>query len=348
MGQGAMTGGAGGGGAGKGMPPPPDYRGIVREQGDMSRQLTNEQTMANRPNQSTPFASSTWTQGPGGQWTQQVGLTGPLGDAAGRAQLSAAEMMGQPLDYSGLQGLDTGDAARQQAIDAAYGQASSRLDPRFGRAREGERTRLLNQGLAEGSEAFNRAMGELGMQENDAYNQAMYSAIGQGREAGQAIFNQNLARRQQGLAELLQQRNRPMQDLQFLQSLTGMPGFSQAGRPETPNLLGAEGMQYGADLQRYQMQQQQMMDAINALMQLGVTGASLASDERMKTNIRRYDVDVLPGVPLATWDWLPEHEGAGPTTGVVAQDLQQVLPEAVSEGPNGFLMVDYGALRDYL
>lgn len=332
----------------QGPPAPPDYMGLAREQGNISERLLNQQTQANRPNQSTPFASSNWSQGPDGQWTQQVGFNGPLAGGAERAQLSAAEMMGQPLDMSGLQELSSGEDVQRQAIDAAYGQAASRLDPRFGKQREALRTQLLNQGLAEGSQAYRQAMGEFGQQENDAYNQAMYGAIGQGTQAGQAIFGRNLAARQQGLGELLRQRAQPMEDLQALQGLTVMPGFQGAGVAQAPNLLGAAGMQDQANMQRYQISQQQMAEILGMLGQLASTGIMAASDERMKENVERLPYEVLPGVPLARWDWRPEHDGAGPNMGVVAQDLQQVLPEAVHEGEDGYLMVDYGALKEFL
>lgn len=332
----------------EGPPAPPDYMGIAQQQGQIAKDLIAQQTRANRPDQSTPFASSTWAEGPDGTYSQRVAFNGPLGDAAMSAQQQFADAIGKGLDFSSLPDLGTGDAARQQAIDAAMGQATSRLDPMWSEREDSARTRLLNQGLVEGSEAYNRAMDRLGGQRTDAYNQALFSAIGQGTNAGNALFNQNMAARQQGLAELIQQRNAPMQALQQMQGLSAMPGFQGAGAAQAPNLLGAAGMQGQADMQQYQMQQQQMMDLVNAVMQMAGTGAMIASDERMKENIQRFPFDVLPGVPLATWDWRPGYEGSGPTSGVVAQDLQQVLPDAVHEGEDGFLMVDYGALRDFL
>jgi hypothetical protein len=322
--------------------------GLAQQQGDIAQRLLDQQTQANRPNQSTPFASSNWVRGPDGSWTQGVTFNGPLGDVNQRAQALAAQTMGQPLDLNGLPALTSGDTTRQQAIDAAYGQASSRLDPQWSQMESQNRTRLLNQGLAEGSEAYNRAMDRLGQQRNDAYNQAMFSAIGQGTSAGNALFNQSLAARQNGLAEMLQQRSIPMQDLQQLQGLTSMPGFQGAGRGEAPKLVGAASAGDAANMQRYQMQQQQMMDMISALSQLAGTGAMLASDERMKQNVERLPYDVLPGVPLATWEWRPEFEGSGPTIGVVAQDLQQVAPHLVHEAGDGHFMVDYGGLGEYL
>src|SRR5512140_2294144 len=101
-------------------PAPPDYQGIARQQ-----------TQANRPNQQNAFGGQVnWQQGPGGQWTQTQGFGGPLGSASARLQGQAAQNLGQPVDMSQFQA-GTGDAARQQAIDAAYQQATSRLDPQF-------------------------------------------------------------------------------------------------------------------------------------------------------------------------------------------------------------------------
>lgn len=325
----------------KNQPAPPNYSQLAMQQADMGQKAVDSQTAANRPNQSTPFASSQWQKGPDGQWTQSVGLNGPLAGANNALQTSAAEMLRQPLNFGGLQQLSTGELARDQAINAAYGQAASRLDPMWQQREQQNRTRLLNQGLQEGSAAWNRAMGNMGQERTDAYNQAMYGAIGQGTQAGQAMFNQSLAGRQQGLAELLRQRSQPMEELQALQGLTAMPGFSQAGVAQAPNLLGAGQAQYQADMDKYKA----TVDMWNQLAQAGMqAGMMAASDERMKQNVVRYPDEVFPGVPLASWEWRPEYENSGPTAGVIAQDLQHVLPEAVRSREDGMLMVDYGLL----
>lgn len=88
------------------------------------------------------------------------------------------------------------DAARQQAIDAAYGQATSRLDPRFAHDQSSLDTRLANQGLGQNSAAFQNAQDTFGRQKTDAYNQAQYSAIGAGEDAAQALFQRQLGQGQ--------------------------------------------------------------------------------------------------------------------------------------------------------
>lgn len=316
-------------------PPPPDYMGLDRQQAELQKQYLNEQTQANRPGQNTPFASSAWTRGPNGEWQQNVSLNGKLGEAANAVQGQVADQLGKPLDFSGLPEVGTGESARKQASDAAYQQATSRLDPQWRDTEEQNRVRLLNQGLAEGSEAYNKAMGRLSQQRNDAYNQANFSSIREGTSAGQALFGQNMAARNQAMQELLRARSQPLSDAQALHGFTAMPGFSQAGQAQAPNLLGAAGMQDQANMSRYQQQQQQLTDTLNAFMQMIGTGgqiAGMASDERVKDNLQRLPYEALPGVPFATWNYKPGYGNSSTRyLGVVAQDLQKVAPDHVHD-----------------
>lgn len=57
-----------------------------------------------------------------------------------------------------------------------------RLNPVFARRDEDLRTRLANQGIKAGSEAYDREMGLLGQQENDAINQLLLQGRGQGTQ----------------------------------------------------------------------------------------------------------------------------------------------------------------------
>jgi hypothetical protein len=72
----------------------------------------------------------------------------------------------------------------------------------------------------------------------------------------------------------------------------------------------------------------------------------LPSDVSLKTNIE--PVGKLPnGINLYTWDWNEEGKriaGDAPTYGVIAQEVQEVAPEAVTRGDHGYLMVNYSKL----
>lgn len=324
---------------GKSAPPSPDYMGVARLQADASRDLQEQQTRANRPNINTPYAFQRWEQGPNGQWTMNTGFQGETAALAEALRGQAAQNMTTPFDMSQFGDLPTGDSARNQAIEAAYSQASSRLNPQWGQREDATRTRLLNQGLTEGSEAWNNAMGELGRQRNDAYSSAMNSAIMQGTAAGDSAFRNSMASRQQALAEALRSRQLPMAELAQLQQQMGMPAFQGSGRAETPQFMQAAQAQGAADLQGWLGANQANADIWrNAIQVAGTIGTIAASDARLKQNITYLPREAAPGVPLATWEY--KSEPGQRYRGVIAQDVQKHYPHLVVEGPDGMLYVD--------
>jgi hypothetical protein len=214
-----------------------------------------QQTTENRPNQNTAWGSTSWQQGPGGQWSQNQslnpGLQGLMDTATQRQQ--------QGIDYSQFGAMPDGAAARDQAIQGAYGQATSRLDPRFQQAEGSIRDRLYNMGLREGDSAYDQEMKNFGQERNDAYNQAMFGAIGQGTQAGASLFGQGLMGRQQAIGEAQSQMNQPLQGLGSLLGMSGsmqMPGFMGSG-----NYLGAAQAQ-GQWNQNQQQQFNQLMGSL--------------------------------------------------------------------------------------
>lgn len=207
---------------GKGGPTPPDFNAAAQKQG-----------VSDHPDQSSPFGYSQWRQDPTtGQWSQSTGFNGPLAGAAAGIQDQLAANAGQPLM--------TGEDARNQAITAAYGQATSRLDPQWSQREEQTKAELQAQGLDPSSEAYQREIGNLGRERNDAYTSAMNSAVGQGTAAQQATFGENLAAQQM-----------PYQELAQLQGLAGQPNA-----PGSTQYLPAALAAYNSGLQNYSIGQQ--------------------------------------------------------------------------------------------
>ena len=68
------------------------------------------------------------------------------------------------------------------------------------------------------------------------------------------------------------------------------------------------------------------------------------SDERLKDDIVQYG-ELDNGIKLFKWTWNEAAKKIGadkwPTYGVIAQDVQKVIPDAVRLGKNGYLTVDY-------
>mgnify|MGYP004631010019 CR=1 FL=1 len=85
--------------------------------------------------------------------------------------------------------VDASDAAREAAQNATYNAYIDRLNPQFDRQTSDLQSRLANQGISVGSEAYQRAMGDLQDSQNDALNQAGYQSV----LAGQQAYSQDLA-----------------------------------------------------------------------------------------------------------------------------------------------------------
>lgn len=304
----------------KGAPPPPDYYGAALAQGQSGQQSIGQQTQANRPNQWTSFGGENWVQGPDGQWTQKTTLNPTLNGALGNVQNQAAN--------NAANGPQNSLQAQQQAIDANYNQAARRLNPQWAQSDEQLGAQLANQGIAPGSAAYNTAMANQSQAKNDAYSSAMNNAIGMGNQTAQMQLAEQMA---------------PYQQMGALQGLqNGLPGFNAAGAYQPTDYLGAAEAMGGYGLQQSQLNHQQAQDVWSDFGQLG----QAASDERIKTDIKRLPIEARPGVPLATFKFKHAPE-SGHHLGVIAQDVEKVAPHAVHTGPEGIKRVDYDALKPF-
>lgn len=223
----------------KDAPEAPDYTGAAEAQAESSREVTEQQTWANRPRQETPFGTVDWRSTPTydpttgqtlNRWTQTTTLD-PDAQAAldsqqqlqrQRSQLAGgmydrvAQEYGDVPDFSQFQAMGNapqamtfggGDRYSQEAEDALYGRFSSRMEPQFERAAEAKRTQLYNMGLREGDEAFDRGMQDLSEQQTDARQQAMYGAtIGAGQEAAR-MQGMDISAGQAGYGQQMQTAN---------------------------------------------------------------------------------------------------------------------------------------------
>lgn len=127
--------------------------------------------------------------------------------ATPQAQFTLPEGQQTSLDFSGAPDIGDPERLRERAENAIYGRAQSRLAPQFDQRRQALEIKLRNQGLGPEDEAWQAQMGGLNMQETDAYNQAMFSAIDTGRaEAGQ-LFGQDVTRRGVATGEATTQGN---------------------------------------------------------------------------------------------------------------------------------------------
>lgn len=135
---------------------------------------------------------------------------------------------------------------------------SQRLDPRFAQQEDQLRTRLANQGVTAGSEAWNREMSALNQSKNDAYNSLMLQGRGQ-------AFN-----------ELQAQRNQPINEISALLSgsQVSSPNVAmfQPQGAATTDVAGLINQNYNQRLQGWQQQQQSRQSLLGGLFGLGAAG----------------------------------------------------------------------------
>ncbi len=336
----------------------PDYTGAAEATAASDREMLERQTQANRPNQVNPWGSLTWAQDPQGNWTQTQELTGDAQSALDaqmemqrRKSEQSVGMMGRLEDEFGTSmdwdrfGEQTGleydpTEIRQQAEDAAYGRATSRLDPRFAQEQEALEVKLRNRGLTEGDAAYDSAMGNFERSKTDAYEQAQRGAVGQGMgEAGQ-LYQQQMGSagfanqlRQNEMREAMEQRGMTLNEINAIMSgqqvaTPGFEGFTQAGRSKGVDYSGAQ--QASSDFD--QAQSQMLMSGIGDV--AGMAG--MFSDRRLKRNIKR--IGEFMGYPFYIFDYLWGERSVGFMS-------DEVNPEAINRHESGFDIIDLNKIK---
>lgn len=207
-----------------------------------------------------------------------------------------------------------------------------RLDPMFAQSEESLRTRLANQGIQEGSTAFDRAMTRFGEGKTDAYNQLLLG--------GRGLATQ----------EQLAERNQPINEITALLSgsQVSQPNFVNASMPQIPttDFAGIQGQYDANKLNAWQAQQQFGNNLMGGLFQLGSgvaqgVGAYYGrSDVRLKRDIIKVG-NAANGLPLYLFNYMDDPEGMDARLGLMAHDVEKVCPEAVITGADGYKRVNY-------
>lgn len=87
------------------------------------------------------------------------------------------------------------------------------------------------------------------------------------------------------------------------------------------------------------------LDAITAI----ALAASAFSDRRLKVDLKKIGTHST-GLNVYEWEWNAKAFVLGldkhPRKGFIAQEVQNVFPEAVFEGTHGYLMIDYSKIKE--
>lgn len=309
-------------------PPAPNYVGAAQATADSSH-----------VNQNTPYGSQTYTLGssyidpitnlqrtnpatstislnPQAQHAldSQMGMSAGFGDLGLQQMPAVSQGLSNPMDLSSV----------PQIADQAYAMQTARLDPQWQQATGMKQTELANQGLVPGGEAYDNAMRVFNQGKTDAYQQARLGAIQtmpQSYQLANATYNQ------------------PLNTLNAIRTGAQVqnPTFSPAGAGA--NYLGAAQSQgqyaqglYGANVAETNASNQQSATMAAAAI------AAMISDRRLKINIVKIG-EHPRGFGIYEYDLFGQHQ-----CGVMADEVERIIPEAVITLPNGYKAVYYQML----
>ena len=333
-------------------PVAPDPVKTAQAQGEMNTNTAVTSQLLNMTNQVGPDGSLSYDQTGNSTFTGADGKTYSVPKFTATTTLSPAQQalldltnktksnLGQiGVDQSAKIGslLGTNLQLGNEATEARLMDlGSKRLDPMFAKNEDALRTRLANQGIQPGSAAWNAEMKGFGENKNDAFNQLLLTGRGQAN------------------TELMAERNAPINEIAALMSGSQVSSPSFTSTPTT-NVAGVDygGMvnnNFNAQNSQYQAQLSQQNAAMGGMFGLAgslgaaaiknpATVAMMFSDRRLKSNIVLVGAGPC-GLPLYEYTIFGRRE-----RGVMADEVERVMPAAIGRHPSGFNMVDYGMLE---
>lgn len=266
-----------GGGKGGKAPKAPDYMALAREQANMQKDINRETLAANRVNQITPYGNMQYTQTGTDQYgnptytatqtlspeqqeiyNKQTGLFSDLLGSANAGLSNYQQSLENPqIDLSTLPqvGINPGETYSDAIM--------RRLQPTLERQTEQLETKLVNQGIPQGSEAWNAAKQQQAQQQNDLMTSAITQGMGVGMGANQQAFGQALTNQQLPLNTLNALRSGvQMQQPSYVNS-AGMQSW------QAPDLMSAANNQFNTQMGGYNAGQMAGSNFMGGLMGLG-------------------------------------------------------------------------------
>lgn len=234
---------------------------------------------------------------------------------AGLAQDQSArlsDMLGKPFEYN----------PANDATKWAFDLGSQTILPQQQRDTAALERQLVQRGLRPGTQQYDDAMSQL--------------RLSQGQQLNQLALQGNSQAFQQAAYE----RSNPINETSALLSGSQVtqPGQTFTSTPQTQ----VGGVDYtGLVNNNYNQQvaaQNAQMGALGGLFGTIGLGAMKFSDRRLKSDIER--IGTTPhGLPFYEYTIFGRRE-----RGVMAQEVEQIMPEAVVMHPSGFKMVNYSML----
>lgn len=354
--------GKGGGSA----PAAPDPAATAAAQAQANKEAVRESALVNQINQITPYGRVSYMGELGGTNEDgsptrsmtltlpdqvqralegQQAVTGGLTEFARQFVPRVADSLSVPFNTANIgQRPEYNEGTRGRVEQALF----DRLQPQFDRDQAALDTRLANQGIGIGSEAYRNAQDDLSRGRTDA----RLAAVNQAGAEAQRDFGLQQQSYGQAISDALLNRGQGLNEVSAL--IQGAPAINTPSAPQPaqyqiapPDILGANALNYQGQLNAYNQNQANNRAAMGGLFGLGsaalgaglMPGGFLMSDRRLKRDIRKVGA-MDDGTPVYTY----RYSNGGPVRmGVMAQDILETHPEAVHK-VEGFYAVDYGAL----
>lgn len=334
---------------GKSQPTPPDPAQTASAQGQWNSFTAQQGQAMNMVGQSTPYGTLSYNQ------TGSSTMTDPNGKQISVPQFTATQTFSPSQQaifdqtqkaQSNLAGLAENQSGmlkdylskpfsfnNDDASNWAFDLGKGRILPQQKLDTEALQRQLLQRGLRPGTEQYSAEMTRLGNQQGDQMNQLALNG------------------RSQAFNEAAYTRSAPINEISSLLSGSQVtqPGSTFTSTPQSQ----VGGVDYsGLVNQNYQSQLQQSNAALGGMFGLGGTigggllnaagragsFGALFSDRRLKSDIRRIGTTKLD-LPLYEYTIFGKR-----ARGVMADEAERVMPEAVLTHESGFKMVRYDML----
>jgi hypothetical protein len=318
----------------------PDYTGAANATAANNLNAARTATAANRVNQITPYGNVNYQQTGTDQygnptWTATQSLDPALQGAVDKSKAAVSNYDFSQFNPTNLPsvGINPGETYSDAIM--------RRLQPQMQHQSEMSDQQLANQGIMPGSEAYNNAKRLLQQGQNDQLTSAITGGMDVGLRANANQYGQDLNTYNTNLSA-------PMTYASNVKALANPNYVSPTNQATTAgaDITGAMGLTTANEQANANAKNASANAITSGLFDLGGAGIMKYSDIRMKENIEKVG-EMANGLGIYTWDYKPEFKdiaGYEKQIGVMAQEVEKLIPYAVTTLNNGYKMVNYGLI----
>lgn len=263
-----------------------------------------------------------------------------IGDVGITGSAALKDIIGQKIDLSGAPTVGDGAATRNKSYDALM----ARVNEDTANSRDQRNSQLIAAGIRPGTKAYDDAQNLITRGYNDARGNAEINA----GNAAEQQFGIDTKNRQQYIAEMLAQRQTPLNEINALMSGSQVNnpfangiGYQGGANVQAAPIFSAAQQQGQADLNAYNAQQAGANSMMGGLFSLGAAGITGWSDRRLKRNIVKIG-EYLNGLAKYSFTYIWGEKAIG----AMADEVEKLIPEAVITHPSGYKMVDYAMVGE--